>query len=756
MSTRIILAAAICGMIGLTVVTARAEEAAAVPGPGNPDPWPREYQLPSAKLLVYQPQVESWQGNQISFRAAVEATPPGAKEPDFGVIWATARTEVDPIRRAVTLQDVHATRSNFPTLPDRGASYLGELQQVLVTAPRSISLDRVEASLAASAGASAEPVAVDNRPPEIIVSYTPAILIPIDGAPVLRAIPDSAYERVINTAALIMRQQGGGPYYLHAYDGWLSADQVDGPWRREDHPMDALDPVAETIPAGEVDLLNGGGGQPGPSLADGVPTIYVRHTPAALIVFKGQPDFQPVGTTDLLFAANTTSHVLFSTGDNDFYVLISGRWYRSAAATGPWSYISSKDLPAAFREIPPSSPTGVVLATVAGTPQAQEAVIEASVPRTATVPLKDGPKFDPLFDGPPQLQPVEGTALSYVVNSPDPIIEAGPGQYYGLRAGIWFVAPSPQGPWEIATSVPDAIYGIPPSSPLHYVTYVDVYGSTPEVVYEGYTQGYMGSVVAPDGVVVYGTGYDYQPWIGTQWYPPPATYGVEAEPVYNPAVGWAYGAALGLTTAALIDSWGNDNNNHNSTYYEPYYAPIDHGYPCCGSTSAQVYGQYGDTYSSGTEQWYSHSNGNEGRDYSGSYTNYATGTTGQVSADRNYDTENGVSSDSLNRSVRHRPRHDRRRAAQRQLRSQHRQDHHVRERVRHQSLWRHRERAAQLELRCADRNLELRRQPLGEHAGRRRLERPAQLQLRRPDRRIQLRRQPLGGRRGRQLGHPAD
>ena len=584
---------------------------------------------------------------------------PGSSEPAYGVVWATARTEVDPIRRAVTLQDIQISRSDFPTLPDQGAGLVAELRQALPTAQRTISLDRMEASLAASAEASAEPVAVVNRPPEIIVSYGPAILIPIDGDPALRPVPGTSYERVINTLAVILRAQGGGPFYLHAYDGWLEADALDGAWRRVGQPMPELDDITEQVAKHvAVDLLNGPGA---------LPTIYVRHTPAELVVFDGQPDFQPVGTTGLLWAANTRSDVLFDSGDNQFYVLAAGRWYRSTLIAGPWRFVSSKDLPAYFREIPTGSPAGVVLSTVAGTPQAKEAVIEASIPRTATVPLKGGPEFTPVIDGLPQLRPIEGTALHYVVNSPTPIIETAPEHFYALQSGIWFFAPSLDGPWTVATSVPDAIYGIPPASPLHYVTYVDIYGATPEDVDVGYTQGYLGSVVAPDGVVVYGTGYDYQPWIGTEWYPPPVTYGVAAEPVYNPAVGWAYGTALGLTTAALADSW--DNNNHND-YYAPYY----HGYPCCGSTSAHVYGQYGDTYSSGNEKWYSNSNGNVGRSYSGSYTDYRTGTTGNVSASQNYNEHTGETTDTGQPQLRHARGHHGQRAAQRELRSADRDD----------------------------------------------------------------------------------
>ena len=40
------------------------------------------------------------------------------------------------------------------------------------------------------------------------------------------------------------------------------------------------------------------------------------------------------------------------------------------------------------------------------------------------------------------------------------------------------------------------IYTIPANSPLHYVTYVRVYGSTNEEVYVGYTPGYYGTVPA--------------------------------------------------------------------------------------------------------------------------------------------------------------------------------------------------------------------------------------------------------------------
>ena len=105
--------------------------------------------------------------------------------------------------------------------------------------------------------------------------------------------------------------------------------------------------------------------------------------------------------------------------------------------------------------------------------------------------------------------------------------------------------------------MPAVIYSIPPSSPLYYVTYVRVYDVTPQYVVVGYTPGYLGTVVTPGGVVVYGTGYTYVPYIGaTVWYPPPVTYGYAAALAWTPWTGWAVGFGFGLAFGAAV-SWSS-------------------------------------------------------------------------------------------------------------------------------------------------------------------------------------------------------
>jgi hypothetical protein len=137
--------------------------------------------------------------------------------------------------------------------------------------------------------------------------------------------------------------------------------------------------------------------------------------------------------------------------------------------------------------------------------------------------------------------------MQYAKNTATPVVHSG-SNYWAVENGVWFTSPTPRGPWVVASSVPKEIYTIPPSSPVYPVTYVYVYRSSPEYVYVGYTPGYMGSYVAPSGMVVYGTGYYYEPWVGSYWYGYPYTYG------FGFAWGWG--------------GWG-----YRPGYYGPWYHP---------------------------------------------------------------------------------------------------------------------------------------------------------------------------------------
>jgi hypothetical protein len=327
----------------------------------------------------------------------------------------------------------------------------------------------------------------------------------------------------------------------------------------------------------QVNMLD----DPGQALKDAAakgefPELYVSTTPAELIQTEGQPSFAPIDGTGLLDVSNTEANLVLDPTQGQYYALLSGRWFRTKnLMTGHWDYIPHDQLPADFAKIPENHPKGAVLASVAGTPQAREATIDNSIPQTAQVDRKTA-NLTLDYDGQPQLKPIEGTPLKYVVNAPVPVIQVDNAVWYSLKDGVWFVSQASTGPWAVAASVPPVIYTIPPESPLHYVTYVYVYDATPETVVVGYTPGYYGTVVAPAGVVVYGTGYVYSPYVGAVWYPYPVTYGFGAGFAWGAATGFAFGFAAGAIWGGAWGHccWGggditinkNININHNNIY----------------------------------------------------------------------------------------------------------------------------------------------------------------------------------------------
>jgi hypothetical protein len=220
----------------------------------------------------------------------------GGKQETFGVMFATARTQVDRINRSVVFENLQITSSNFPTLADKGASLSTDLQASVASTVRTISLDRLKASLALN-GIQPPTVAVQNNPPQVLVSYSPAILVPIDGAPVLQAGGcNSGFQRLINTKALILQGGPGNALYLHLYDGWVSAASMQGPWLQTSvlpagHGGRGAKPLPR--PARSTCSMGGPAANPKPSLATGVPAVVVSQVASELIVFNGQPDFVP-------------------------------------------------------------------------------------------------------------------------------------------------------------------------------------------------------------------------------------------------------------------------------------------------------------------------------------------------------------------------------------------------------------------------------------------------------------------------------
>jgi len=468
-------------------------------------PWPRVRSTNGNTVTLHLPQVEHWTSNSFTARAAVEVKLANTKTESLGVVWFEAHGSVDREKGLVTLDGLEITKSRFPGTPDQGSNALAAVREVLPVGARTVSFDYLITALGfAQAAARQGPGGLRHTPPEIVWATNRAVLIRIDGEPVLRPIAGTGLERVINTPALLVRDQAQGKFYLDGQGRWFAAGSISGPWALAQNPpaeVAALSAPATNAPAASGD--------------ESAPRIIVSTSPAELLATSGLPDFRPIRGTELQYAANTDSQLFFHTGQRQAYLLLSGRWFKAPSLGGPWTHVAPHDLPADFARIPPGSPQAVVLASVPDTPQAELAVLANSIPTTATVSRRDT-TLQVAFDGEPKFKAIEGTGMSYAVNAQFPVIRSGT-NYYAVDDGVWFIAAAPAGPWQVAAEVPEEIYTIPPNSPVYYATYARVYDSDDDEVEVGYTPGYQGGY-EDDGTMVYGTGYDYEPWYGDDYY----------------------------------------------------------------------------------------------------------------------------------------------------------------------------------------------------------------------------------------------
>ena len=575
--------------------------------------WPRKFLVGSNSVSVYQPQIEEWSGNSFSARAALAITEAPGKQPLYGVVWFRARAEVDKLNRLVTLSDFQVQKLSLPMAQEKAAAFETAFQARANSQGEVIALDRLLADMAINqAATNSTAYEVKNDPPKVIFRTRPSTLVLIDGAPVYRPVAGTRLERIINTRVLLLREQSSGKFYLHLMDGWLESPALNASWTIAGQTSAELKTALDAARASkQVDLLAGSTNGNKASLAEAVkqnsvPAIIISMQPAELLQTQGEPQVASIAGTDLIYVTNTTNDIFVHAPSHDHYILLSGRWFRAQSMNGPWQYVAGDNLPADFARIPVTHEKAAVLVSVPGTPQAKEALIANAIPQTATI-KRTAASLTVSFDGTPKFKGIENTTLQYAANAAVPVIRVDAQSYYAVQNGVWFVATSPVGPWLVATSVPVIIYTIPVSSPLHYVTYVKIYGSTSDVVYVGYTPGYYGTVVSANSVVVYGTGWYYAPYVGAYWYGWPYTYGYGAAFTWGVATGWglAYGYGYGW--------WGA------ATYYGAY------GWG--GVAATNVYGQWGNVAYSGTRAaWANPYTGNVG--YGGAYTgvNTVTGT----------------------------------------------------------------------------------------------------------------------------------
>lgn len=567
-----------CGSAQENYAPAGAPALADVPAGQPAHRWPMVIDAPDGQITIYQPQLTNFDGNKISDRAAVSVLKPGQQDPVFGAMWMESRVATDKVARTVQVLDVTVTRVRFPD-PNVATeqSLTDALRQMMPQQPMTLSLDQLLAMLEVVQKEKETASELSDAPPKIIFRDHPAVLIQYDGSP--RLMQDSSgLMRVVNTPFFVALDPGSRTYFLKGGGRWYAASDPLGPFAPAAQVPQAVAALADS--SGYKDPQ-----QPLTDTQAAAAEIVTATDPTELVWTDGPEEMGTIPNTDLLYVTNTPSDLFLQIDTQQLFVLLSGRWYTAPNSNGPWTNVAPDKLPPDFKLIPPDSEKGNVLADVDGTQAASDAVADTFVPQTAEINRQDFQQPTVQYDGDPNFQPIENTQMQYAVNTPSSIVLVG-GRYYCCSNAVWYVGPAANGPWALCTEVPAEIYTIPPSCPVYPVRYVYVYQVTPTVIYTGYLPGYVGCY-RHRHVVVYGTGYRYQPWVGRVYYPRPHTYGFAAQyDAYNGYWGFSVGARVGNGAAWIPARTGPVVVRGGNWFGHGGYRPIDQDWN--GGRRAQV------------------------------------------------------------------------------------------------------------------------------------------------------------------------
>jgi hypothetical protein len=555
--------------------------------------WPKTATTSEGTIIkLYQWQPESFDDNTLKAHAAISVMENGKSEPVFGVAWLKATTATEG--QQVTVQSVYITNIKLPgeTNDDKLESIANVLEDKVPSWDISFSTSELQSSLELNKQQSSLSTQINNTPPKVIYTNVPSILVSIDGAPKLQTNKDWGVEAVVNTPFVLVKNRDDR-YYLYGGKHWYTAPAATGPFKLITDIPNNLEKIESAIK--EADKKNPEEGKEAD--ANTIYNIVVTTEPAELIQSKGEANFAAVQGTSLLYVSNSENDIFMDINSQQYYVLLSGRWYHSKTLSGNWQYVAADQLPGDFAKIPKGSPKDNVLASVAGTEEAQDAVADAQIPQTAKVE-RNKAHADIEYDGDPEFEAIDGTDMYYATNTPVSVIRWR-GRYYSVDNGIWFESYNAVGPWAVCVTRPYAVALIPPRYPVYYMKYVDIYDVTPDYVYMGYTPGYLNAYVYGP-TVVYGTGYYYRPWYGHRYYPRPYTWGFGIR--YNPWFGWGFGlgfgydwfnVSIGFGNAYPWGYWGSGGWWGPSVYRPCYYGPSNYyrgGY--YGYNSYNSYRQY--------------------------------------------------------------------------------------------------------------------------------------------------------------------
>ncbi len=212
----------------------------------------------------------------------------------------SANTNVNVDDHSVVLNGFKINEVHFPSLiRKRPARWMGLPVPPPPNHTVTMSLDRLVASVEKSKTPPAT-VKVQNDPPKIFVSDTPAILLNVDGEAERADIAGTSLGFVVKLKLPLLRKGIAKGLLLYSGQQWLKSTSMEGSWSPVPKLPGDFTKVANNPQWAEMKkpILT-------PSAKGKPPMVFYSNTPAEVILFDGQPIYANIPGTQLSFATNT-------------------------------------------------------------------------------------------------------------------------------------------------------------------------------------------------------------------------------------------------------------------------------------------------------------------------------------------------------------------------------------------------------------------------------------------------------------------
>jgi hypothetical protein len=192
--------------------------------------WPVEILRDDMTVIVYSPQIDAFEGDSLTARAAIAVTPKSTNKTSYGAAWIVSRTATDLDERMVTLTSGRVPKIKLPNtaegVADRARTIIDEALQSNTIV---ISLDKLVTSLAVNTAEVGAAGSYNTDAPKIIVLNYPAVLIPLDGEVKLTRVEGYNLEEAQNTPFFLVKESSTGTLYMKGGPFWYRGTMEEDP-----------------------------------------------------------------------------------------------------------------------------------------------------------------------------------------------------------------------------------------------------------------------------------------------------------------------------------------------------------------------------------------------------------------------------------------------------------------------------------------------------------------------------------------------